>query len=230
MIISYKKSVFILYTLFLSMFQFINYNDIIVRKVITHYRNGDIVYKEAFMNYVPKNEQEIVDKKAIIEFIKRNPDALNRDNLVAHITSSSIVVNEKMDKVLFAYHNIYDSWGWLGGHNDDNPDLLQVALKEAQEETGIQNVRPFNDKIMMIDIIYVENHIKHGKYVSDHLHLNATYLLIANDQDDLTVKPDENQGVKWFNIDDVLHHITEPRMEPIYQKAFKYINKIKGSI
>ena len=211
------------------MFSFCDYNDIINEKEITKNRNGYNVYKDAFMSYIPKNEQETVDKKAIVEFIKRNPDVLNRENLVAHITSSSIVVNEKLDKVLFAYHNIYDSWGWLGGHNDDDPDLLHVAVKEAKEETGIENVRPYNDEIMMIDIIYVENHIKHGKYVPDHLHLNATYLLIADELDDLVVKPDENQGVKWFLIDDVLNYITEPRMEPIYQKAFNYIKKIRDS-
>ena len=35
------------------------------------------------------------------------------------------------------YHNIYDSWSWLGGHADGETDLLAVALREVKEETGL---------------------------------------------------------------------------------------------
>jgi isopentenyldiphosphate isomerase len=78
----------------------------------------------------------------------------------------------------------------------------------------------------MIDNIYVHNHIKHGAYVPDHIHLNVTYLLIADEQDTLTHKPDENQGVKWFDIEDVLNHVSEERMKIIYKKAFKYMKNL----
>lgn len=185
------------------------------------------MYRKMFLDYRPKNEQESVDQQLILDFIDRNPDCLNRNNLVAHITSSAIIVNESMDKVLFAYHNIYQSWSWVGGHNDGNPDLLQVALEEAKEETGVHQIRPFSNDIFTIDAIYVGNHIKKGKYVPDHLHLNATFLLIA-DEDEIPVsKPDENQGVQWFQIADVLNHVTEPRMKPVYQKAFQEIERLK---
>ncbi|MFW5838586.1 MAG: NUDIX hydrolase [Bacillota bacterium] len=182
--------------------------------------------KHKIEQYTPFNEQEAVDKQAILRFIETNDDVLKRDNLVAHLTSSAIVVNETMDKVLFAYHNIYDSWAWVGGHNDGDPDLLKVAIKEAKEETGIKDVRPYTDDIFMLDIIHVTNHIKHGHYVPDHLHLNVTYLLIADEHDDLRVKHDENSGVKWFLIDDVLDYVKETRMISVYQKAFKKIKTL----
>ena len=71
--------------------------------------------REQIEAYRPFNEQEAFDKKAILAFIDRNPDYLLRSNLMAHFTVSTIVVNPAMDKVLFAHHNIYKSWGWLGG-------------------------------------------------------------------------------------------------------------------
>jgi 8-oxo-dGTP pyrophosphatase MutT (NUDIX family) len=179
--------------------------------------------KHEIEKYTPYNEQEMVDKQAMLRFIETNDDVLDRDNLVAHLTSSAIVVNESLDKVLFAYHNIYDSWAWVGGHNDGDADLLNVAIKEAKEETGIKRVRPYSEDIFMLDIIHVTNHIKHGKYVPDHLHLNVTYLLIADEDDDLQVKHDENSGVKWFFIDDVLNYVKEERMKSVYQKAFQKI-------
>lgn len=177
-------------------------------------------YLEDIKNYQPYNEQEAVDKALILGFIQRNKDHLFRENLTAHLTSSAIVVNQAKTKVLFAYHNIYDSWSWVGGHNDGDPDMLKVAIKEAKEETGIESVQVLSNQIFMIDVIYVQNHIKNGHYVPDHLHLNLTYLLMADDQQELTVKKDENQAVAWISLEDVFDKISEPRMVPIYQKAF----------
>lgn len=182
---------------------------------------------EQIQHYQPFNDQEAFDQKAILEFIKRNPDYLLRTNLIAHFTVSTIVVNAKMDRILFAHHNIYQSWGWLGGHNDGDDNLLRVALKETEEETGLKRIKPYSEEIFMLDTIYVPNHIKHGKHVSDHLHLNATFLVIADENETPQVNQEENSGVQWFAIETVLSHVREPRMIPIYQKAFQKIALLK---
>lgn len=186
-------------------------------------------YIDAFKTYQPRNEQEANDLKLILQFIGHNPDALERTNLAAHVTASAFIVNHTFDQILFVFHNIYGSWSWVGGHNDGDPDLLKVAMQEAMEETGLKHVTPYQEDIFTVDVIYVPNHIKHGAYVPDHLHLNATYLLIADDQDEIAIKHDENSGVRWFDLDDVLNHVSEPRMVPVYQKALEAIKKIKES-
>lgn len=184
-------------------------------------------YKKAFEIYQPINEQEVMDQKLILEFIKRNEDALDRNNLVAHVTSSAFVVNYDMSKILFAYHKIYDSWAWVGGHADNHPDLLEVAIKEAKEETGIVNVKAYDKEIFTLDVIQVTNHIKHGKYVPDHLHLNASFLLVADEKDELKINHDENSGVSWFLLEDIFNHVSEKRMIPVYQKALDKIKALK---
>lgn len=181
------------------------------------------MFKKTIENYVPKTEQEEVDKKAILDFIENNDDVLYRSNLVAHMTSSAIVTNASMSKVLFAYHNIYNSWSWVGGHNDGNPNLLEVAMKEAKEETGVENIAPKKSDLIALDVVHVTNHHKNGAFVPDHLHLNATYHLIADESDPLVVKEDENSAVRWFDIDEVLEYVDEPRMVPIYKKIFDAI-------
>ncbi len=184
--------------------------------------------REQIEAYQPFNEQEVFDKKAILAFIDRNPDYLLRSNLMAHFTVSTIVVNPAMDKVLFAHHNIYKSWGWLGGHNDGDEDMLNVAMKETEEESGLTKIKPYSKEIFMLDTIYVPNHIKHGKHVSDHLHLNATFLIIADESEKPIVNVEENSGVQWFPIATVLKIVHEPRMIPIYQKAFQRIALLKN--
>ncbi|MDY0276482.1 MAG: NUDIX hydrolase [Acholeplasma sp.] len=185
------------------------------------------MYKKIINEYIPKCEQEQMDKKAMMDFISKNGDALSRDNLIAHVTSSAFVVNKDFTKVLFIYHLIFKSWSWIGGHNDNDPDCLGVAIKETKEETGLKEVSVVLDEPIMLDNIYVGTHIKNGKYVPDHLHLNVTYLLMADEDEELFIKHDENSGVKWFLLDDILNVCSEERMKPIYTKAINIIKKFR---
>jgi hypothetical protein len=76
-------------------------------------------------------------------------------------------------------------------------------------------------------VIQVTNHIKHGKYVPDHLHLNASFLLVADEKDELKINHDENSGVSWFLLEDIFNHVSEKRMIPVYQKALDKIKALK---
>ena len=170
-------------------------------------------------NYAPCNEQEACDKAVILDFLEKNTDAFSRDNLVAHMTASSWIVNPARTKVVMVYHRIYDSWSWTGGHADGERDLLSVALREAREETGLRHVRPVSDRIFSLEVLTVDGHEKRGVYVPSHLHLNVTYLLEADEGDTLRVCEAENSGVRWFSLEAALEASTEPWfVERIYKK------------
>ena len=138
-------------------------------------------------NYPPFNEQEEKDKALILGWISNNENAFSRENTVAHITASAWVVNKDRSKVLMVYHNIYNSWSWLGGHADGETDLLSVAIREVKEEAGISNVRPVSEEIFSLESLTVDGHVKKGNYVSSHLHLNITYLLEADSEEQVSV-------------------------------------------
>ena len=174
---------------------------------------------EKLENYKPYNEQEAADRGEILRQLKSFPNIFTRENLNAHMTASSWIVNPARTKVLMVYHNIYDSWSWTGGHADGETDLLAAALREAKEETGITKVRPVTEDIYSLEILTVDGHVKHGKYVSSHLHLNVTYLLEADEDEILHKKDDENSGVAWFGLDEAILASSEPWFrERIYSK------------
>jgi 8-oxo-dGTP pyrophosphatase MutT (NUDIX family) len=177
--------------------------------------------------FKPLTEQEEVDQKLIVDFIKKNDNSLTRDNKVAHVSSSGFILNKRMDKALMVYHKIYRSWSWTGGHADGESDLLKVALEEAREETGIENVKPLTEKIVTLDVLPVPSHFKHGKFVSAHLHLSIAYVLIADDTDRLMVKEDENSGVKWMKIKDIEKEVNELDMKLVYNKLINRAKKIR---
>lgn len=178
--------------------------------------------------YNPYNEQEKKDKEIILYCINAFDDILNRNNEVVHITSSAFVVNKTKSKVLVVHHNIYNSWSWTGGHADGEEDLLAVALKELKEETGVKNVWPITPQIFSLDILPVVGHIKKEKYVSAHLHLSIAFLIEADEHEALSVKEDENSGVKWIPIEEMVIYSNEPHMQKVYKKIISKINQEKS--
>lgn len=175
--------------------------------------------KEQIRAYRPMNEQEERDKELILHCLETEKDIFTRENHLAHMTASAWIVNEQRTKVLMAYHNIYKSWSWLGGHADGETDLLKVALKEAREESGILHVKPVSEELYSLEALTVDGHVKKGAYVSSHLHLNVTYLFQAEETDALHIKEDENSNVSWFLLEDAVAASTEPWFqEHIYRK------------
>ena len=165
---------------------------------------------ESIERYIPFNDQEERDRVLILRALREEKNIFFRENEAMHMTASAWVTNETQDRVLMAYHNLYDSWSWLGGHADGECDLLSVALREVCEESGITRVRPASEEIFSLEILTVDGHEKRGRYVPSHLHLNVTYLLIAVEDDVLRIKPDENSGVKWFTPKGAVEASSEP--------------------
>lgn len=163
----------------------------------------------AIENFKPWNEQEEYDKLLMLAELKNNPQAFDRESLTVHFTASAWVVNQNKDKILMIYHNIYDSWSWLGGHADGDQDLLHVAVKEVKEESGLTEVTPLMEDIFSLEVLTVDGHIKHGKYVSSHLHMNVTYLIEADEAAPLSIKPDENSGISWYTFEEGLERSTQ---------------------
>lgn len=180
--------------------------------------------EEEIKKFSPSNEQEIKDKEMFLYYLKNFDDVLTRKNEIAHFVSSAFVVNKARDKALMIYHNIYNSWNWPGGHADGESNLLEVALREVNEETGIHSAKPITSEIFVIDTLPALGHEKKGKYVSAHVELSVAYLFEADEEEKLFVKEDENSGVKWIPIDQVIECSTLLYMKPVYKKI---IDKIK---
>lgn len=176
-------------------------------------------------DYAPRDAREAAERQMMLDLIALQGDALlSRDSLHAHMTSSSMIFNRERTKVLMAYHRIYQSWAWTGGHNDGETDFLGVAMREAREETDIITLRPICKAPASLEVLYVCPHIKRGKQVGTHLHFNVSYLLEADETEPLRIAEDENSAVGWVKIEDVETAVSEPFMRPIYAKLIERAN------
>ena len=182
-------------------------------------------YLQQIKSFVSQSPEEEKEKQLLLTYLSSFDDVLTRNNAICHLTSSAFVINKTHDKVLCIYHNIYNSWGWVGGHADGDDDLIYVAEKEAKEETSIQNIKLLNKQIISLDIMPVLRHYRKGVYVPSHMHLSAAYLFEADEEQFIQIQKDENSNVAWLTFDELLQKCTESHMIGIYQKI---IGKIRA--
>ena len=149
--------------------------------------------KKLLINYVP-TEDEIETKARILDFIEQYPNCFENDNQFGHITGSSWLVNKNNDKVLLLHHAKLNIWVQPGGHADGEEDILAVALREAQEESGIMAIEPVSTEIFDLDIHLIPTH----KNMQEHLHFDIRFLLRVTD-DSLGEKSIESNDLKWFD-------------------------------
>lgn len=78
--------------------------------------------------FEPKDAREAAEQRTMLGLIAREGDALlRRDSEFAHMTASSIILSPDRTRTLMAYHRIYGSWAWTGGHADGERDFEAIA-------------------------------------------------------------------------------------------------------
>lgn len=176
-------------------------------------------------DYKPFDEQEQTDKVLFLHSLDKYANVLTRDSILVHFTASAFVLNKQHTKMLVVHHNIFNSFVYPGGHADGDADLLAVAKREVEEETGLKPKVLSND-IFGIAAFAIDGHIKHGKYVSSHDHLDVSYLMEADENLPLKICPDENSEIKWIDISKADTENMPNWFEPVYKK---FVLKLKAT-
>ncbi len=177
---------------------------------------------EWIRNYFPKDEEEMKDRAHLLRL---NPELIGQgEEYLHHFTTSSIILNESLDKILFIFHKVYHSWGWPGGHVEAGEDLFTSSLREIHEETGLHYIKPITRSPMGMELQTVGAHEKQHHHVMAHFHVNFTFGYIAHEGDELIPNFSETQGVQWIPIDELKTYVKEEHMLPIYKK---YIHRLR---
>lgn len=162
-------------------------------------------------HYCPTSPEEIQFKKLMLSFIDAHADCFERSLEIGHITASAWLLNNDMNHVLLMHHAKLHTWVQLGGHCDGNPDVLAVALKEAQEESGIEHIVPVNCSIFDIDI----HRIPARAHEKEHDHYDVRFLLkVASDEQ--PQQNSESNELRW--IDKNAHNL--PTDNPSIRRMF----------
>ena len=148
-------------------------------------------------SYNPVNLQEIEYKKNMLNFLNKHSDCFERSNISGHFTASCLLENCDGTKFLLTKHRKLGMWLQLGGHADGDSDLLNVALKEAEEESGINDISCVSDEIFDLSVHAIPEY----KCIPAHFHYDVRFFLKAR-EDDKFVISDESTDLQWFSADE----------------------------
>lgn len=132
----------------------------------------------------------------ILEFIRSTPDCFERAHTAGHITGSAWLLNPTGDRVLMTLHRKLKRWLQPGGHADGQRDTLAVALREAEEESGIRDITAVSNDIFDVDIHLIP--ARPGE--PEHFHYDIRYLLRAPHEQ--FVISDESDALAWWSSAD----------------------------
>lgn len=150
---------------------------------------------ELLANYDPTSEEQGY-KDRMIEFLQQHEDAFERSLSIGHFTASAWLVSNDGTQALLMHHAKLNLWVQLGGHCDGQTDILAVAIKEAQEESGILGIEPMSIEIFDIDIHTIPASSKEP----EHEHFDVRFILqVVSDED--FVKNSESKELRWVGLD-----------------------------
>jgi len=157
--------------------------------------------------------EEIAFKQRMLAFIKQYHNCFERSLKVGHITASGWLLNKDQTKALLMHHTKLDKWFQLGGHCDGNSDVLAVAIKEAQEESGIMNIAPVSQEIFDIDI----HLIPENKKEKAHYHYDVRFLLCVTSDEKIS-QNQESKELRWISRDKVNLPTDSPSVIRMFNK------------
>ncbi len=153
--------------------------------------------------YKPFDDENLAHKERILWFLTHEETIVGKDPALGHLTASAWILNEDYSKALLTHHKKLNRWLQLGGHIDLNETLLEAALREAQEESGLRMIHALMPEIFDVDV----HVIPANPNQKTHVHYDIRFLLQANEKDSLIVS-DESHRLQWFKLSD-LHQVTD---------------------
>ena len=156
-----------------------------------------ILLRENLQNYRTPYEEEAEFTSEFLE-LTFDEQAFKRERLEGHFTASAWIVNKRRTHSLLTLHGKLNRWLQLGGHADGNENLLEVAMTEAREESGLTSLRLVDKRIYDID----KHIIPQRGDVPEHFHYDVRYLIEAELDEPLVISKESND-LAWINFDSI---------------------------
>lgn len=158
--------------------------------------------------------REIEMLKQITDFVRDNETCFDRNLKAGHLTGSAWIIDQDISHALLTHHARLGVWVQLGGHVEDDPDMLNAAWREAREESGLINARPVSDHIFDVDV----HEIPETPKVPAHLHYDLRFLFEADRVAKLTITA-ESKSLRWIALDEITEFTREESVLRMVRKT-----------
>jgi len=153
------------------------------------------------------------------QFVRLNADCFSRELLIGHITGSAWIIDESASRTLLTHHRKLNKWLQPGGHADGLSDVAKVAMKEAEEESGLVGLRPVSLELFDVDI----HSIPQRKNEPEHYHYDCRFLLQCGSDDRYAIS-DESNDLAWVNMSALANYTTEVSVTRMAEKCRDFMS------
>jgi 8-oxo-dGTP pyrophosphatase MutT (NUDIX family) len=174
-------------------------------------RNGLLLH---LRQYNTSHSEESVFISQFINLLA-DKNCYQRTHLPGHLTGSAWIIDKSREHVLLVHHAKLNRWMQPGGHADGDENILRVATKEANEETGLQNLNLVQPAPFDLDI----HTIPARNDFPAHLHFDVRFLFEAELQDSITVS-EESHDVKWVRLAELENYSNSRSVIRMKEKLF----------
>lgn len=151
---------------------------------------------------------------ALIQFVQAYENCASRSLQVGHLTGSAWIVDETLTHVLLTHHRKLNLWVQLGGHVENDPDMLAAAWREASEESGLRDMQLLVPYIFDVDI----HPIPARPHEPEHFHYDIRYVFQADRHAPLTISS-ESRELAWVALDEIETLTTEASVLRMVRKT-----------
>lgn len=150
-------------------------------------------------SYACRSHAQVDVARRIQLFLESSPRCFDRSHSLGHMTGSAWLLNPSGNRALFTFHRKLQRWLQLGGHADGCADLRAVALREAQEESGILEIVQIDVEIFDLDVHLIPENSRSGE--AAHYHYDVRYLFCAQQED--FICSDESDALAWMSVQEL---------------------------
>lgn len=171
-------------------------------------------------DYAARFPEEAAVAARIRALVEEHADCFERTCLPGHVTGSAWIASPERDRWLLVHHRKLDRWLQPGGHADGQSDVASVALREAEEETGLKELRLAAEAPLDLDVhVIPARYDAAGQLLEPaHEHHDVRFLVIAAAAATPQVS-DESHAVRWFTDAELLAATDEESVLRLWRKA-----------
>ncbi len=175
------------------------------------------MHRKKLLDVIDQYQRHYPEERPCIErfrqFVTANTACFERSCVGGHVTGSAWMVNRAGTHVLLTHHRTLNRWLQLGGHADGQTNILEVALREAREESGIAAVVPVSPAIFDLDIHRIP--VRGDDPAHDHYDVRFAVQPVTTDQ---YVVSHESHALCWVELTRLSATTQEPGMLRMHRK------------
>ncbi len=175
---------------------------------------------EELRSYRAADSREAQHQRAVLDLLSYGVAPFSRQQFVpGHITASCFIVDPASKKVLLHHHRRLGRWLQMGGHIENGESTLDAALREAREESGLDDLLLLSGGVIDIDV----HDIPAAKGEPDHSHFDVRYVARTSNPSAVVIDPNESTEIAWVDIDNAGNLMNEAASHRAMLKIKKLI-------